>query len=94
MTDFSPISYYLGITVTRNYKLRTIIIQQYFYLKRVLQTFHYWDNEYNKALLNLVKTSIDKKDQHFKPFNGQALKDNIKIYQLQVGSLIYAIIKI
>jgi hypothetical protein len=36
----------------------------------VLQTFHYWDNKYNKALLNLVKTFIDKKDQYLKPFNG------------------------
>ena len=46
----------------------------------MLQTFYYWDNEYNKTLLNLVKTPIDKKDQYFKLFNGQALKDNIKIY--------------
>ena len=36
---------------------------------------------------------MDEKDQHLKSFDGQALKDDIKIYQLQVGSLIYAMIK-
>ena len=46
----------------------------------MLQTFHYWDNEHNKALLNPVKTPMDKKDQYFKLFDSQALKDNIKIY--------------
>ena len=39
--DLGPISYYLSMTVTRNYKLKTIIIQQYSYLKHVLQIFHY-----------------------------------------------------
>jgi len=93
ITDLGSISYYLGMTITYNYKLKTITIQQYSYLKCVLQTFHYWDNKYNKALLNPVKAPIDKKDQHFKSFNGQALKDDIKIYQSQIGSLIYIIIE-
>ena len=62
MIDLGPISYYLGITVTRNHKLKTITIQQRSYLKRILQTFYYWDNEHDKALLNPVKTPIDKKD--------------------------------
>ena len=93
MTDLGPISYYLGMTVTRNRKLKTITIQQHSYLKRVLQTFHYWDNEHDKALLNSVKTPMDEKDQHLEPFDGQASKDDIKIYQSQVGSLMYAIIE-
>ena len=58
MTDLGPISYYLGMTVTRNRKLKTITIQQRSYLKRVLQTFHYWDNEHDKPLLNPVKTPM------------------------------------
>ena len=69
------------------------MIQQCFYLKCVLQTFYYWDNEHDKALLNPVKTLMDEKDQHFKPFDGQASKDDIKIYQLQVGSFMYAMIE-
>jgi hypothetical protein len=37
---------------------------------------------------------MDKKDQYLKLFDGQALKDDIKIYQSQVGSLMYTIIEI
>ena len=62
ITDFSPISYYFGIIIICNYKLKTITIQQHSYLKHILQTFYYWDNKYNKPLLNPVKTPINKKD--------------------------------
>ena len=62
ITDLGPISYYLNITITHNYKLKTITIQQHNYLTYILQTFYYWDNKYNKPLLNPIKTPIDKKD--------------------------------
>ena len=81
MTSLGPVSYFLGMEITRDRKNKVIKLNQKKYTQNILKRF-------NKQNLNLVSTpriiglKLEKNIE-------QASPNDIKQYQQEVGSLIY-----
>jgi len=81
ITDLGPISYYLGIEISRDYSSKTITLQQSKYLKDILQRFKK-ENLKSVRIPAILGSKLDT-------YKDTATSNDINYYQQQIGSLIY-----
>jgi transposase InsO family protein len=83
MTDLGPISYYLGMSVTRDRAARTITLSQKGYLQKVLHTFGF---EEARPAATPMEPGIRLEKETAQPAEPEAVQQ----YQSAIGSLMYA----
>ena len=85
MTDMGPIAYYLGMTVTRDRKNRTLRLGRRSYLTEGIKTMGLWDTPPQKTPMNIG---------HLTPAGvGYWVEPKFKTeYQSAVGTLMYTML--
>jgi len=83
MTDLGPISYYLGMSVTRDRAARTITLSQAGYLQKVLHTFGF---EEAKPAATPMEPGLCLEKETLQTAETEA----VQRYQSAIGSLMYA----
>ena len=79
--DLGPVKDFLGMSINIDYNTQILQIDQIKYINNMLQRF-------NKAILNPVSTPTDLGVQ-LQKYEGKVSKEDITLYQQQVGSLLY-----
>ena len=84
MTDMGPISYYLGMTVTRNRDKRSIHLRQKGYITKIVTRFHE-----EKAT---ARSTPMEEQNNLVSFSRAATDLQRKEYQSIIGSLMFAMV--
>lgn len=84
MVDLGPISYYLGISITRDRPNRILRLSQQTYLEKVLRDHGMWES---KPVATPMEGRLEAGPEGF-----QATDDSRLRYQSAVGSLMYAML--
>ncbi len=83
MTDLGEIDSYLGVSITRDWSLRLLEINQSHYIQEIINCFRMSDG-------NPTHTPLPSgMDTHLVKYKEQATTSEIKAYQQVIGSLIY-----
>ncbi|SLM35049.1 gag-pol polyprotein [Lasallia pustulata] len=84
MTDMGPVSHYLGMTIIRNRPSRTLWLSQAAYIEKII-------NDAGLTDAHVTQTPMaDTLDAT--PYGHKATADEIRKYQRDVGSLMYAML--
>lgn len=86
MTDLGPVSYYLGMSVTRDRPGGTITLSQKGYIQKVLREFRLENAKPVATPMEQTATQLQKETV------GMASPEAVRRYQSAVGSLMYAMI--
>ena len=86
MSDLGPVSFYQGISITRDRQNRTIRLNQKAYLERVVREHGQWESQktYTPMQVNFRPAPA--------PEGYEAKADSKQKYQSAVGSLMYAML--
>ena len=83
MEDLGPASYFVGVRIVRDRENKTVSLCQDAYIKKILK-------KYGMEKCKAAPTPMASGAAEFMvPFNGEATKQDITLYQSMVGSLMY-----
>jgi len=83
MTDLGKIDSYLGVSITRNWSLKLLEINQSRYIREIVSCFGMSDS-------NPTRTPLPSgAETHLVQYKEQASASKIKAYQQVIGSLLY-----
>jgi len=87
MTDLGPCTYYLGMSVKRDRRNRTLRLSQHGYIEKVLREFGMWEN--TNAVATPMNTSGKLEPM---PEDYKATEELCSWYSRAIGSLMYAML--